>query len=317
MDRTERRRRRDSWLRLAERALVGVALLALGWYAAVHVIATLDRAAQNRVLDRFGRPASGIAARVGKHKAPPHAEGSTAIRLADPTPRSVVGRIEIPRLGMSAIVREGVDNSTLRRAVGHVPQTALPGESGNAALAAHRDTFFRPLKDVRKGDRITVTTREGVHEYRVTETRVVTPDDVSVLAPTMNPTLTLVTCYPFNFMGTAPKRFVVRAQTDTPFVAAAGVPATIIQPVPIKASAAISEPGDNKSALRRPTRRSGVTKTAKSKRAKSKLAAGRTKPGAETPTAAVAETPKTKVGPFKKFLRLFTGRPKRQVGERQ
>jgi sortase A len=294
MDRTERRRRPDSWLRLAERALLGVALVALGWYAAVHIVATLDRAVQNRVLDRVGTPASGIAAPVGKHEGPP---------------RSLVGRIEIPRLGMSAIVREGVDDSTLRRAVGHVPQTALPGESGNAALAAHRDTFFRPLKDVRKGDRITVKTLDGVHEYRVTETRVVTPDDVSVLAPTMNRTLTLVTCYPFNFVGTAPKRFIVRAQTDTPVVAAAGVPPTIFQRVPIKASAAISEPGRNTSAVRRRTRRGSVSKSARSK-----PAAGRTE---RKPAAGLAESeakaPTAKAGPFKKFLQLFKRRPKRPV----
>jgi LPXTG-site transpeptidase (sortase) family protein len=222
---------------------------------------------------------------------------------------------------MSAIVREGVEDSTLRRAVGHVPRTALPGESGNAALAAHRDMFFRPLKDVRKGDRIRVTTREGVHEYRVTETRVVGPDDVTVLAPTMNATLTLVTCYPFNFVGTAPKRFVVRAQTDTPVVAAAVVPPAIFQPVPIKASAAISEPSGK--ALQRPARRSNVSKTARTRAARSKLAGGRTKLGAETLTATAAETPAVtavetptaKVGRFKRFLRWITRRPKRPATE--
>jgi sortase A len=202
----------------------------------------------------------------------------------------------VPRLGLSAIVREGVDEATLRRAVGHVPQTARPGEAGNAALAAHRDTFFRPLKHIRKGDRIKVTTPDGAHEYRVTETRVVAPDDVSVLAPTMNPTLTLVTCYPFNFVGTAPKRFVVRAQTDTPLVAAAGVPAAAgFAAVPIKASAAISEPG-HRSQARRSTRRAAAGKAA------------RAKPPAR-PAKPAGKAPKAKAGPFRKFLQLFTGPP--------
>ena len=288
MDWTERRRRRrNSWLWLVERALLGVAFLALGWYSAVHLIATLDRAAQNRVLPHRGAPPHGNSS--------PHTGRTT--RPAAPTPQSLVGRIEIPRLGLSAIVREGVDDSTLRRAVGHVPQSALPGEAGNAALAAHRDTFFRPLKDIRKGDRITVTTPEGVHEYRVAETRVVMPDDVSVLAPTMNPTLTLVTCYPFNFVGSAPKRFIVRAHTDTPLVAAAGVPAARLQPVPIKASAAISEPVGSSAAPRRPTRRPRVNKAAKAKPAVSRA-------------KKVAEAPKARAGPFRKFLQLFTGPPK-------
>lgn len=123
-----------------------------------------------------------------------------------------MGRIEIPRLGVSAIVREGDDISTLRRSVGHIPDTVLPGESGNSGFAGHRDTFFRGLRDARAGDRITVTTADATLNYVIRNTRVVEPDDVSVLNPTPGQTLTLVTCYPFSYIGAAPKRFIVRAE---------------------------------------------------------------------------------------------------------
>lgn len=304
MDRTEWRRRRDARLGLAERALLTIAVLALGWYAAVHIVARLDQAAQNRVLDRLAdhrAPPRDSASSLGGGDASSRAGGDSSTRTGGThtarraAPHALVGRIEVPRLGLSAIVREGVDDATLRRAVGHVPDTALPGEAGNAALAAHRDTFFRPLKHIRKGDRINVTTPDGAHEYRVTETRVVAPDDVSVLAPTMNPTLTLVTCYPFNFVGTAPKRFVVRAETDSPLVAAAGVAATAgFGAVPIKASAAISEPGGKAQARRSTRRPTGKTARAKPPAAQAKAA--------EKP-------PRAKAGPFRKFLQLFTGPP--------
>ena len=133
---------------------------------------------------------------------------------ADARPRAgrgLIGRIQIPRLGLSAIVREGVDDRTLRRAVGHVPDTARPGDAGNVAFAAHRDTFFRPLKKIRVGDRIRVSTPDRDFDFVVSETRVVAPDDVSVLAPTPESALTLITCYPFEMTGPAPDRFIVRA----------------------------------------------------------------------------------------------------------
>jgi sortase A len=95
--------------------------------------------------------------------------------------------------------------------VGHIPGTALPGEDGNIVLAAHRDTFFRPLRNIQKGDEIALTTLSGAYRYRVESIQIVGPDDVGVLSPTKQPTLTLVTCYPFYFVGSAPKRFIVRA----------------------------------------------------------------------------------------------------------
>jgi sortase A len=107
--------------------------------------------------------------------------------------------------------------------VGHLPDTALPGDAGNVVLAGHRDTFFRPLRRLRTGDVIDIRTREGAFAYLVESASVVTPSDVWVLEPTGGPTLTLITCYPFSFLGAAPYRFVVRAiRSDRSRHAAAG-----------------------------------------------------------------------------------------------
>jgi len=124
----------------------------------------------------------------------------------------MVGRLEIPRLNVSVIVMEGDDDATLARAAGHVRGTALPWDPGNAVIAGHRDSFFRPLKDLREGDEIRMTTVHGTFDYRVTRTEIVKPDNVSVMAPTPERALTLVTCYPFFYIGNAPKRFVIHAR---------------------------------------------------------------------------------------------------------
>jgi sortase A len=124
----------------------------------------------------------------------------------------LVGRIEIPRLLLSAVVVEGIGKTTLRRAVGHISGTALPGQPGNVGLAGHRDTLFRPLKDLRIKDEIQFTTLKGDFSYVVESLAVVDPNNVGVLAPSSENMLTLVTCYPFYYIGTAPKRFVVRAR---------------------------------------------------------------------------------------------------------
>jgi sortase A len=146
---------------------------------------------------------SGVPPKAGRH-------GTSAERYAV-AKRSVIGRIDVPRLRLTAMAREGVDDRTLRSAVGHVPGTALPGDVGNTAFAAHRDSFFRPLKGIHKGDEVDVTTARGRYRYVVTSTRIVRPEDVSVLDPTERPALTLVTCYPFSYVGSAPYRFIVRA----------------------------------------------------------------------------------------------------------
>jgi sortase A len=127
----------------------------------------------------------------------------------------LIGRIEIARLGLSVMVIEGDDGKTLRRAAGHVPGTALPGQLGNVAITAHRDTFFRPLRKIQTDDVITLTTLQGVYRYRVVSTKIVSPQDVEVLDSTDGEVLTLVTCYPFYFVGAAPNRFIVRAERVT------------------------------------------------------------------------------------------------------
>ncbi len=127
-------------------------------------------------------------------------------------PRGLLGRMEIPRLGLSAILIEGDDAKTLRRAVGHIPGTSLPGQPGNVAFSGHRDTFFRPLRNIRENDIIAVTTLGGEFTYRVVSTRIVAPDDMAVLDTSEGEVLTLVTCYPFYFVGAAPERFIVRAE---------------------------------------------------------------------------------------------------------
>ena len=125
----------------------------------------------------------------------------------------LIGRVDVPRLKLSAAVAEGDDEKTLRKAVGHLPETPLPWHRrGNVALAAHRDGLFRQLEHIRTDDEVLIVTRHGEYHYRVKRTRIVQPDDVSVLLPTKAPTVTLITCYPFSFIGNAPQRFIVQAE---------------------------------------------------------------------------------------------------------
>lgn len=134
--------------------------------------------------------------------------------------RSVIGRIEIPRLGISAAIAEGTEPAVLDRAVGHFVSTALPGEPGNFALAGHRDTFLRGLGRIRPNDVVVISTPASTHRYVVEGSRVVEPERIEVLDPTREPSLTLVTCYPFTFVGPAPKRFIVRAKLSATEAAA-------------------------------------------------------------------------------------------------
>ena len=134
---------------------------------------------------------------------------SPTIAVAEGMP---VANLEIPRLNLSVVVLEGVGDNILEVGAGHVPQTSLPGKSGNVAIAAHRDTFFRPLRNIQRNDVVRVTTTAGVFDYAVEWTRVVKPTDVEVLNPTEKPSLTLITCYPFHYVGSAPDRFIVRGR---------------------------------------------------------------------------------------------------------
>ena len=123
-----------------------------------------------------------------------------------------VGILEIPRIGLSGVVAEGDGTGVLAHAIGHLPDTPLPWQPGNSALAAHRDALFRPLKDVRSGDRLRLRTPYGDFEYRVLETLIVAPEDLWVLDRTPVTMLTLISCYPFDYIGAAPERFIVRAE---------------------------------------------------------------------------------------------------------
>jgi sortase A len=179
-----------------QRVLFAGAVLLLGYCGFVVLDTWIFQARESAELERFvpERPASG--------------------NLAIPAvgPGGLIGRMEVQRLGVSVVVMEGTTDKTLRRAVGHIAGTALPGGPGNVGIAGHRDTFFRPLRKIQPDDIIKLTTLSGAYRYRVVFTKVVSPDDVAVLDPNGKEILTLVTCYPFYYVGSAPERFIVRAQ---------------------------------------------------------------------------------------------------------
>ena len=131
---------------------------------------------------------------------------------SSPSSGTILGRLEIPSLDLSVMLLQGTDEWTLNRAVGHIEGTALPGQSGNLGIAGHRDGFFRGLKNITPNATIVLTSLQGRFYYRVKGVQIVKSKDVKVLAPTTQPTLTLVTCYPFYYVGNAPKRYVVTAE---------------------------------------------------------------------------------------------------------
>ncbi len=191
-----RRASLKSMLRLTQHSLLIVAVVTLGYCGFVLVDGWMFQARESRHLDRLRE--------TRRTRIPAPARMAAA--------EGLVGRIVISRLGLSVIVVEGVDKRTLRRAAGHIPGTALPGQPGNIAISAHRDTFFRPLRNIRPEDIIIFTTPLGEYRYRVVSTKVVAPADVTVLSSTGGEILTLITCHPFYFVGSAPNRFVVRAE---------------------------------------------------------------------------------------------------------
>lgn len=189
------------FLHCVEWMLLGVAIGTLGIYGYETVEARRFQAEQTAAFERAAKTAPAV------------------VRVAS---GGLVGMLDVPRLKLSTPVIQGDDDRTLKRAVGHLPDTPLPWEAGNSAIAGHRDGLFRPLRHVLVGDEIRVRTGRDEFRYRVTSTSIVMPDDLSVLGPTSAPSLTLITCYPFRYVGAAPKRFVVRAERmDAP---AASVP---------------------------------------------------------------------------------------------
>lgn len=191
------------FLRWAERALFASGFVAIGWCAFVLIESSVFQRQENRNLERLVAARQTVVVDTSTQPTIP------AARLAA---GALIGKISVARLGLSVMVMEGTDAPILRLAAGHIPGTALPGQDGNIGIAAHRDTFFRPLRNIQKNDVITITTKRGDYRYRVVSTRIVTPDDVSVLNSDGSDVLTLVTCYPFYYIGSAPDRFIVRAQ---------------------------------------------------------------------------------------------------------
>jgi sortase A len=123
----------------------------------------------------------------------------------------LLARLEIPRIGVSAMVLDGAGSRTLRVGLGHIPGTSRPGQQGNVAIAGHRDTIFRPLRRIKAGDEVVLETPSDTYHYRVSRIEIVDPTDVSVLKSHGQNELTLVTCYPFSYLGRAPKRFIVHS----------------------------------------------------------------------------------------------------------
>ena len=194
-------------LRWSQRGLFACAVALLGYCAFVVVDTGVFQERESRTFQRLlqHQHATGGESLQVKLFSPPKIPPASAMS-------GLIGRIEIARLGLSVMVIEGDDGKTLRRAAGHVPGTALPGQLGNVGITAHRDTFFRPLRNIQMSDVITLTTLQGVYRYRVVSTKVVSPQDVEVLDSSGGEVLTLVTCHPFYFIGAAPNRFIVRAE---------------------------------------------------------------------------------------------------------
>lgn len=186
-------------LRWLERLLLVVGVGSLGWAGMTWFEARMFQREQRRALD-----VALVRDRVNQSTPVASAPGAA--------PAGPIGRLEIPRIDLSVVVMPGEDEDTLRRAVGHLSDTPMPWNGGNTALAGHRDTFFRSLEHVRVGDDIHLDTPHGPFRYRVHRTVVVEPDELWVLDQSAKSTLTLITCFPFRFIGAAPKRFIVQAE---------------------------------------------------------------------------------------------------------
>jgi sortase A len=190
---------RTSVLRFAQRLFLGVGFVTLAYAGGMAAWAEIYQRYESRMFEQ-------------KLDVREFTNPNVLATIVDIPEGDLVGKMEIPRIGISVMVLEGVESSTLRTGAGHVPGTAPPGSGGNAAIAAHRETFFRNLREIRSGDRIQVSTLRGTYAYIVDATEIVGPEDTSVLESKGYPELTLITCFPFYFIGPAPKRFIVHAR---------------------------------------------------------------------------------------------------------
>ena len=166
-----------------------------------------SHSAQQQAAEQWSREAA-------KPASPPHAQAPAQKKPERLMRGESVGRLSIPRLGSSLYVVEGAEEVDLENGPGHVVGTALPGATGNCAIAGHRDTVFRQLKDIKIGDEVVVETHQAAYHYRVSETQIILPTNIKCLLPTPSAELHLITCYPFYFVGNAPKRFVVTAPLE-------------------------------------------------------------------------------------------------------
>jgi sortase A len=194
------------FLRAGALLLLSTGLLLTGYAATSWVSAEVFQQYQSWAFDRsLQKPPDPAASAV-------NTTAGTAKTTERKDESALVGRLEVPRLGLSVMVLEGVEDRELGLGAGHVPGTALPGTAANVVIAGHRDSFFRPLRSVRVNDEIELSTRQGSFRYSVESVHVAEPQDTYLLDPGREPVLTLITCYPFSFIGPAPERFVVRAR---------------------------------------------------------------------------------------------------------
>lgn len=194
---------RDAFLLWTQRGLIAAGLGLAAWCAAILVEARFHQTAP------LTQPPLVVTQQVlpgdsGDPKAP--------APMPAPAAGVLLGRLEAPTVKLSTAVLEGSDDATLSRGSGHIEDTPFPGQAGNVGIAGHRDTTFRALRHIKLGDALEYRTADRVYRYTISKTWIVGPDDVYVLDPTPRPALTLVTCYPFEYVGHAPKRFIVRAE---------------------------------------------------------------------------------------------------------
>ena len=199
-----------SWLlQLGERTLWALGLTGLLVWGAFQIGAGIDT---GHALQQFSASRSSARTAGLPDQSLWSPERIAAWRTARGVPASApLAVLRIPKIRLEVPILPGTDDRTLDRAVGHIAETAVPGVDGNSGIAGHRDGFFRGLKDIAPGDAIELDTLNGKQIYRVERTWVVDPEDVSVLDPTPSRAMTLVTCYPFYYVGPAPQRFIVRA----------------------------------------------------------------------------------------------------------
>jgi sortase A len=226
-------RSRLKGLMLLERTLLVVGVVLVGVYGTASVHSSFFRTFDLWAFDQqmLGRPATMAGYLAHVVHVPSFEDGSLLvneppdqeewsperIRAYEETEQAkgrtpLLGRLEIPSLDLKVMVHDGTDPWSLNRAVGRIEGTSKPGEPGNLGIAGHRDGFFRSLRHLTPGESITLTTLEGRYEYKVDDIEIVAPDEIEVLEDGSRPSLTLVTCYPFYYVGSAPQRYIVKAE---------------------------------------------------------------------------------------------------------